>query len=644
MAASSCLLTWTGDFCTYTARPLPSKESILLDTIITLAVPIHPPILGIIILLWVLSALGTLNKNPTATPRNMAFWTMQYRAETTDRDHGFFWQDVDGMAGDDANDFFGQFVDLDDHATAPPSSLNTSGDGLSGGQTVPRLPEPLLLDHAPESISSSTADEFDFLSSSSHVGPTSSLGQDIDPSHLAASNQQAASRPEQGQVEYLGRGSISDTELPRVEGISLSSPTKNKHTSASQPTSPTPPNTTTRKTNKFVEAVQSTIRKATTRRKPRKPLPENRPGSPTGEVPLNAPRQRPRGRQNNKNGPVQQDFAGNGNFIHGTCEDPFNEVPPLPPPSTLRYFHQDGVSPPLVSPAVKSEPGSFYTDHTTPQMPPDASWEQPHQASSLPGSAGRWSGPEMMASANGGWWDYSMLGQNGEFADQKHADFNMVTHSQQAQLPYEYQYQLSDTATSGLMIQMPQPRQAQPSVVNDLAMNAHTQLPPPPPPPQPASERPHRPPRAPSSGARHISCSPVRKSSPPSASPTRTTPTAAQKRHSSGGSISSTRSASGRLPASMPGTPCSVRKRRSRDTSGGSASASLGGEAGFVNFTPNDGSMLMTGVAPSGSSKTKARREKEALDRRRKLSEAALKAVAAAGGDVETLMQQGFSF
>ena len=70
--------------------------------------------------------------------------------------------------------------------------------------------------------------------------------------------------------------------------------------------------------------------------------------------------------------------------------------------------------------------------------------------------------------------------------------------------------------------------------------------------------------------------------------------------------------------------------------------AASAGEIGFVNFTPNDGGMLMGGVAPSGSSKTKARREKEALDRRRKLSEAAIKAVAAAGGDVEQLLEQGF--
>ncbi|KAB8079219.1 hypothetical protein BDV29DRAFT_200602 [Aspergillus leporis] len=57
----------------------------------------------------------------------------------------------------------------------------------------------------------------------------------------------------------------------------------------------------------------------------------------------------------------------------------------------------------------------------------------------------------------------------------------------------------------------------------------------------------------------------------------------------------------------------------------------------FVNFTPNDSQKILTGVAPSGSSKTKARREQEARDRRRKLSEAALNAVRKAGGDVEAL-------
>ena len=97
----------------------------------------------------------------------------------------------------------------------------------------------------------------------------------------------------------------------------------------------------------------------------------------------------------------------------------------------------------------------------------------------------------------------------------------------------------------------------------------------------------------------------------------------------------------------MPGTPCSVvKKRRSRDVSvgGGAGAGAAQMEVGFVNFTPSDGGVLMTGVAPSGSSKTKARREKEAVERRRRLSEAAMKAVAAAGGDVEKLIEQGFAF
>jgi hypothetical protein len=58
----------------------------------------------------------------------------------------------------------------------------------------------------------------------------------------------------------------------------------------------------------------------------------------------------------------------------------------------------------------------------------------------------------------------------------------------------------------------------------------------------------------------------------------------------------------------------------------------------FVNFTPKDSVKLLSDVAPSGSSKTRARREQEARDKRRRLSEAAVRAVRraakAAGGDV----------
>lgn len=78
----------------------------------------------------------------------------------------------------------------------------------------------------------------------------------------------------------------------------------------------------------------------------------------------------------------------------------------------------------------------------------------------------------------------------------------------------------------------------------------------------------------------------------------------------------------------------SAEKASSQD---GPRSASIG----FVNFTPDDSKKILTGVAPSGSSKTKARREKEAAEKRRKLSEAAKKAVLEAGGDLETLEREG---
>ena len=63
--------------------------------------------------------------------------------------------------------------------------------------------------------------------------------------------------------------------------------------------------------------------------------------------------------------------------------------------------------------------------------------------------------------------------------------------------------------------------------------------------------------------------------------------------------------------------------------------------ANFVNFTPSDSHKILGGVAPSGSSKTKARREKEASEKRKRLSEAAAKAVLDAGGDLRDLQRDG---
>ncbi|KAI9055892.1 hypothetical protein LZ554_000830 [Drepanopeziza brunnea f. sp. 'monogermtubi'] len=90
-----------------------------------------------------------------------------------------------------------------------------------------------------------------------------------------------------------------------------------------------------------------------------------------------------------------------------------------------------------------------------------------------------------------------------------------------------------------------------------------------------------------------------------------------------------------------------VRKRKTKSSkqatprTPSSSSSITAGAVDFVNYTPSDSRKILTGVAPSGSSKTKARREKEALDKRRKLSQAAMRAVQAAGGDVESLVEEG---
>lgn len=115
---------------------------------------------------------------------------------------------------------------------------------------------------------------------------------------------------------------------------------------------------------------------------------------------------------------------------------------------------------------------------------------------------------------------------------------------------------------------------------------------------------------------------------------------------------SASHSFSARRPVSPPATPRSRKgsrgptsnHRRSKTATGISerrSTAHAAAGAGFVNYTPDDSSKILHGVAPSGSSKTKARREKEAADKRRRLSLAAAKAVMEAGGDVEELRRCG---
>lgn len=68
-----------------------------------------------------------------------------------------------------------------------------------------------------------------------------------------------------------------------------------------------------------------------------------------------------------------------------------------------------------------------------------------------------------------------------------------------------------------------------------------------------------------------------------------------------------------------------------------SLSSSSFQEFSFVNYTMDDGDELLAAVAPSGTLKTRARREQEAREEQRRLEEAALAAIRKAGGDPRDL-------
>ncbi|EON68513.1 hypothetical protein W97_07771 [Coniosporium apollinis CBS 100218] len=125
----------------------------------------------------------------------------------------------------------------------------------------------------------------------------------------------------------------------------------------------------------------------------------------------------------------------------------------------------------------------------------------------------------------------------------------------------------------------------------------------------------------------------------PSRSPSSSPPPITPSRHRRTSSVAKTpRSHHRRSKSSHHGS------HHGANPSGGGHSRTSSAPVGFVNFTADDSRKILTGVAPSGSSKTKARREKEAADKRRKLSLAATRAVLEAGGDLGRLKQEGLFF
>ncbi|KAI4862968.1 hypothetical protein F4820DRAFT_471977 [Hypoxylon rubiginosum] len=677
----------------------------------------------------------------------MAFTAVHY---PNNKDQGQlpYWPDSEEL-GVAAENFFDQFVTFD--ATDP---------AVLGGDLVENPPSPsiLLEDTLNGVLTNTSSNDQDTQSgqsqndqSQSDVAIASAL-LDLPPS-ISSSE---ASIPDHSQSvppelttplfadPVLSGGSISDSELLRLEGISIKSPKPN----ATAPSTPPFPATSTqapRKHSRVLDSIYATFRRATHRSKPQKPQDHSQmdtdgpatladafkkegntfdiPGGldwkdfedikleemplPVDDLglPLSPPLT---GRI-----PPDQHSSSAMDFVNGHFDDPFVDDL-LGPPAVIHADPKSldiNLNTPMATPGLNDDPfyqnslgvidtnGHSFRSRPLPKQRSTSSAEWPMEGiltndntsavwpSSSPGT-----GPVFVPDSPE-WWDTAATphtkGHHHRYHNGMHGNvaLNLSMHNQQAELPYEY---ANNADLSGLMIHMPQPRAPQAAVLSpgmhDVLMSPATHYY-----PTPSSGHRHsssshhrssshhhgerRPrPRAPSSGARHHGSltSPRKMSSCYALREESMSPTPQHPRHRSASSSSSAaltvrkrRSWTRRSQQQQePRTPSarsvsyegghhghgSSSRRGSggrHEDGGGEMSGGGGGGGGafsieFCNYTPNDKKVLMNGVAPSGSSKTKARREKEAMEHKRQMSEAYIQAIRAAGGDVEKLRQNGF--
>ncbi|KAI2623746.1 hypothetical protein GGS21DRAFT_330993 [Xylaria nigripes] len=634
----------------------------------------------------------------------MAFTAVHYPVDK-DQNHLPFWADNEELGGTGDN-FFDQFVTFD------------AGDAAAfTGEVLEDPPSPsLLLDSLQNELINSYSHHSDWpLDSSGAEEADTAPPQAIATASETDSTDQASHDPAiltaLAADPVLSNGSISDSELLRLEGISLKSPREN----ATEPPSPIvaqPASASPRKHNRFVETIYATIRRAAHRSK----SPKKDRSQPTNMTHVDPFMSDPRSTLNvfdikfedpgvavktepmkcdrlplspPLTGRIANEHQGSiSGFVSGHLDDPFSENA-LGASTVIHPAECQGINTPETTPAINSEI-FFPSEVMLPVNASMSSYRHPQRVHRSTNSAewpmeGLLTSPKFTEDANlwdngtmsnQTWWDVHQ--ENGiPRAEPTHLHItngssihgnvahNMVMHNQQADLPYEYNAELS-----GLMIHMPRPR-APPASVLSTSLNEHVLANP----TMSSSSYPltntpslahahhysnkghghteRRPrPRAPSSGARHhgaqtsprklhhshslgylreqsISPSPMGRHGHPLAH-------TQLHHHSSHQERRQQRSSSLTMRKQRSFT------RREPRTPGGSTPGSSGGGAGgfvdFVNYTPSDGNVLMTGVAPSGSSKTKARREKEAMEKSRRISEAALKAVQEYGGDVKKFM------
>ncbi|GAW16240.1 hypothetical protein ANO14919_056630 [Xylariales sp. No.14919] len=669
----------------------------------------------------------------------MASTALQYPLDN-DQNQLPLWSDNDELAISTDN-LFDQFFTFD------PVDAATFGSEVLEDPPSPSI----LLESLNSELTNPPPEPLDLHRDAFHAEPAAATSQSIATApdtiftDLADPNSEAFAAFAGDPI--LNNGSISDSELLRLEGISLkSSPHRGNVTAPSSPVhAATLEASSPRKRHRFVESVYATIRRVAHPQKPAKqeqyqpidmttldsflddprinrdildlnynefadPIIKQEPIECHG-LPLSPPLT---GRIPNEH---QHSLSG---FVTGHLDDPFCDDL-LNTPATIHSARPQDINTPMSTPVVNGE-SALHNPAMTPlntnignfRHPPkpyrstsSAEWpmeglltdvrynENANLWPSASSSAGFLVDNVSDPMSSPTWWDISQASELLHTEPTHHqatngggvhsnAAHNLSMHSQQAELPYEYNAELS-----GLMIHMPQPRAPQASVLSsDLSeqllatptlssSNYHLQSTP----TMPRARPPHngkvyghtdkRPrPRAPSSGARHHGAQTSPRKLHHSASlgylregSQSPSPMARQHRHAqSSGHPHHHQERQQQRRSSL-----AVRKQRSFSrrpggeprtaSSGSSGSAAFaspaattpgggggGGGLDFVNFTPNDKQVLMTGVAPSGSSKTKARREKEAQDREKEaqekarwVSEMAIKAVQEVGGDVTKL-------
>ncbi|KAF4629813.1 hypothetical protein G7Y89_g8329 [Cudoniella acicularis] len=541
--------------------------------------------------------------------------------------------DLFGQGCEDLDsDFFDQFLNFSPHSTGGEYSTAPENHGFEQSVTD---------SNSVETISSHDDDAKN--SSDHHSGQGGAWAKGLS----AASFQCIPGQGNGFYAELSGRAAISDSELLSLEGIDLNPLQMSAHSQLSLPTTPSPAvAAVVRKKARLLDSISKSLKKASgsIERSLRSPIRKTN----------SLPKMR---RSNHSQTDIDQvenkfetdalkfkfDFEENPSFIYPVSsakqsedcvmEDPMKEEYPrvytssTTPRKTARFTSNDT---PVATPELSAHSRKTSFQHLgsedalfpiTPELQSSATfWPQIQRSTdtSTCESSSMYSSAELDTPI---WWNHAAQAPMAQpLPTGFHTNPQLATKSLALQLQnglaYDANNHLSsrkqmNIATNGFMIQMSRYPNNQSYVVGDTPQqqgyfNGATTN-------GSAQQRQHN-----HHARRHSSQASSRHSHPrpyhPNGNANGTTP---MRKNRSTSSIHSSDSPSPSSPHHH------VRKRKSPKTKHSSSaprtSSTLDGAVDFVNYTPDDSKKILTGVAPSGSSKTKARREKEAMEKRRKV-------------------------